>query len=263
MGVYLLKHKIRFIGFCIMLAVVFMLGCISNGNSSTSPSVEDRYALIYNGPVAAEDCPEAVAAIAEPVGLQVKFVSDISELPWLLKHAAVFIIGGTEDDISPLIKAFNPDVTKALKDYLRNGGHYLGICGGGYMASTGWEEGKSFVKTLGIISAESSDFSDNWDPQILQIRWLGKIHPMYFQYGPAFDIVPDRETVQVIAYYADGRIAALMSSYGKGKVAVCGPHPEARESWSEEAANGDAWTSTTDLACDLLKELLSDSPVKR
>lgn len=63
--------------------------------------------------------------------------------------------------------------------------------------------------------------------------------------------------MQVIAYYEDGRIAALLSSYGEGKVAVSGPHPEARDSWIDEAADGGTWTAST----DLLKELLSDRPV--
>jgi len=253
----MLKYTIKFSVFSIIVVIILILGCITKGNTS------DRYALIYNGPVAGEDCPEAAAAIAEQAGLPVKYVSEISELTDLLKNAEVFIIGGTEDDINPLIKAFTPEITEALKDYLKNGGRYLGICGGGYMASTGWEEGKSFVHTLGIIPAESRDFSDNFDPQIVQVKWLGEMRPMYFQYGPAFDIQESSETVQVIASYTDGSIAALISSYGSGKVAVCGAHPEARPSWLEGVPQGDTWTSSTDLACDLLKELISDSPVKR
>ncbi len=118
-----------------------------------------KHALIYNGPVSAEDCPEAVAAIAERVGLRVRFVSDVKDLPSLLKDAAVFIIGGTGDDLNPLAKAFTPKVTESLKEYLVNGGRYLGICGGGFMASTGWNEDGTFVKALAIIPADSRVFS--------------------------------------------------------------------------------------------------------
>jgi hypothetical protein len=243
------------------LCVVVLFG-LSFAIAAEDSDAQEQYALIYNGPVAAEEGPEAIAAIAEQVGLSVKFVSDIAELPTLLQHAAVFIIGGTEDDLNPLIAAFTPEVTTALQDYLRNGGRYLGICGGGFMASTGWEEGESFVKTLGIIPAESGDLDEDDEPRILPVRWLGETHPMYFQAGPTFELTESPEDVSVFAYYADGRIAGLMSSYGQGRAAVCGPHPEAPESWGDEAADGEDWTAVTDLAVGLLQELLSDRPVK-
>ena len=48
-----------------------------------------RNALIYNGPAAEEDCPEAAAAIAKSAGLKVRYTSRIGELPHLLKGTAV------------------------------------------------------------------------------------------------------------------------------------------------------------------------------
>ncbi|GAK52695.1 hypothetical protein U14_03950 [Candidatus Moduliflexus flocculans] len=242
--------------------LLFVLPFVITPRLSHSAESE-RYALIYNGEVAAEDAPEAAAAIAEQAGLPVRFVSDIAELPSLLEQAAVFIIGGTEDDLRPLKAAFTPEVTAAFETYLRNGGRYLGFCGGGYIASTGWEEEDGFVEMLGIIPAESGDFSENDDPQIVPIRWRGETYPMYFQASPTFELTETSEKVEVFAYYENGEIAGLMSSYGSGKVAVCGPHPEARESWSDDAEDGDEWTSTTDLAVALLQELLSDRQIRK
>jgi glutamine amidotransferase-like uncharacterized protein len=225
--------------------------------------VSQKFALIYNGPASAEDCPEAAAAIAERAGLKVRFISDAGELPGLLDRTAVFIIGGTQDDLEPLIRAFTPRVTDALKQYLRKGGRYLGICGGGFMASTGWDEGTTHMKGLGIIPAESGVYQDSFDAKILPIRWSGKTRPMFFKAGPYFHLAPTSETVQVIATYSDGRIAALMCSFGKGRVAVCGPHPEARESWIDEVPDAARWASSTDLALSLLKALLSQMPLEK
>ncbi len=219
------------------------------------------YALIYNGPVAAEDGPGAVAAIAEQAGLPVKYVSNIEDLPSLLPDAKVFIIGGTEDDLSPLIAAFTPVAIASLKDYLQNGGRYLGICGGGYMASTGWSEYGDYFTGLGIIPAESGSFLGEPAPQVLPVRWLGETREMYYQDGPVFYLKSTAESVRIIAQYANGQTAAFLCSYGRGKVAVSGPHPEARQSWIYEAANGDSWTSSASLAVDLLNELLSGNPV--
>ena len=85
---------------------------------------------------------------------------------------------------------------------------------------------------------------------------------MYFQAGPTFYPAPTSESVQVIAKYDDGQIAALVSSYGHGKVAVVGPHPEARESWLDEVpAAAEAWAPTTTPAVGLVRDLLSDNPV--
>lgn len=222
----------------------------------------DKYALIYNGPVSAEDCPEAAAAIAESTGLKVRFVSVPGDIPHLLDNAAVFIIGGTEDDMSPMVKAFSPKVTSSIKEYLRKGGRYLGICGGGFMASTGWDEGSGYVKGLGIIPAAASVFQGSFDAKILPVRWKGETRAMFFKAGPDFHLTKTREAVQIVATYSDGSIAALMSTYGKGRVAVCGPHPEARESWKDGTANSDRWVSSTDLAVQFLKDLLSDRPLR-
>jgi hypothetical protein len=38
-------------------------------------------------------------------------------------------------------------------------------------------------------------------------------------------------------------------------------HPEAQQDWADEAADGEDWTSTTDLLGDLLRNLLSSDPV--
>ena len=250
-------------GRVVLLAMGFTFAGLSFSMPVQAHAEGEKYALIYNGPASAEDCPEAAAALAQHVGLKVKFVYNVGKLPILLKDTAVFIIGGTQSDLTPLVKAFTPKVTEALKDYLRNGGRYLGICGGGFMASTGWNEDHTFVNGLGIIPAQSKVYRDDYKARIIPIRWQGQTRPMYFKAGPSFQMVSSTEVAQVIAYYEDGSIAALLSTYGLGKVAVCGPHPEARESWQDEAKDGSKWTSSLDLAVDFLQDLLSDRPIKR
>lgn len=227
------------------------------------PASSDKHALVYNGPASAEGCPEAAADIARGAGLNVRFISEVNKLPRLLKNTAVFIIGGTEDDMRPLLKAFTPQISAALRRYIQDGGRYLGICGGGFMASTGWDEDGTQMKGLGIIPASSSVFNDDFSARILSIKWMGKIRPMFYQAGPCFHIKSSRETLQIIASYDDGSIAAMICSYGKGRVAVCGPHPEAQESWKDEAVERITWTSSTDLAVAMLKDLLSNHPLKR
>lgn len=219
------------------------------------------YALIYNGPVAAEDCPEAAAVVAREAGLPVRFVSDLNKLPGLLKHAAVFIIGGTDDDLDPLIADLTPAIKQTVQDYVRGGGRYLGICGGAYLAGTGYREHGRYVPLLDLLPAEPHEFeAGNYAEQILPIRWMGATYPMYFQGGPAFDLTAPAR-VRVIARYADGQVAALASPYGRGQVAVIGPHPEADASWTDHLPRAEHWTSTRHLLVELLRQMLAADPV--
>lgn len=261
----LFSHS-RITAFSLVFSVIFFCMSIAAAADPVGfpgPDIgrSDKYALIYNGPASAEDCPEAAAAITKSAGLKVRFVSVPGEIPRLLDHAAVFIIGGTEDDMGPLVKAFTPRVANSIKAYLRKGGRYLGICGGGFMASTGWYEGSEYMQGLGIIPAAASVFQGSFEAKILPVKWMGKTRAMFFKAGPDFHLTKTPEAVHIVATYSDGSIAALTSTYGKGRVAVCGPHPEARESWKEDAANGDSWVPSTDLAVQFLKDLLSDRPL--
>jgi len=199
----------------------------------------------------------------EEVGLDVQYVEDLQRLPALLEDAAVLVIGGTGEDLDPIVTQFTPRIREALDEYLHDGGRYLGICGGAFLASTGWEEESGWVEMLDLVPAESDDLRMGIEPRIMPVRWLGETHPMYYQNGPTFYLVPSTESVRVIARYRDGQIAALLSSYGHGTVAVVGPHPEADATWAEGARNGEVWRSTRALLVDLVDSLLCDRRTKQ
>lgn len=224
--------------------------------ASASQGAQESYALVYNGPVSAEDCPEAAGAVAEKAGLSVRFIASLESLPEMLQNAAIFIIGGTQDELRPLLRAFTPRIRTAFQEYLRKGGRYLGICGGGFLVSTGWSEGDEHITALGLIPAASAIFQDDLSARILPIHWRGKIRPMFVKAGPSFQPTAGSTPVQIIATYSDGSVAGLLTTYGAGRIAVVGPHPEARPPWKDEAKNSDAWVSSTDLAVALVRELL-------
>lgn len=212
-------------------------------------------AVIYNGKTAAEGGPEALAQLARSQGMKVVYFDTPAKLPALLNGAAVCMIGGTEDDLTPLLKEFTPALRKTVADWVRAGGSYLGICGGGYIASQGWEEEEGVVKCLGILPCMTEAWTEEADPRILTVTWNGQKRPIYYQYGPAF-LAGDGLAAGVTARYDDGRIAALSAKLGKGSVVVSGPHPEADETWLDDdpaPLNADKWTPTSDLAVSLLQ----------
>lgn len=242
-----------------IISIASIVGGAEKANSEQLDT--EPYALIYNGPVSDRDSTQAIANVVKQVNLPVRYVSAVKEVPALLINAKIFIIGGTSDDVEPLLYEFTPEITSALKTYLNNGGRYLGICGGAFLASVGWHDEDRYVKALGVIPAEVDSYDDSFSARILTIIWLGKERQMYYQAGPQFTLINSSESVKVIANYRSTNIAALMSSFGKGKAAVSGPHPEAPESWKNNARYGAKMESNVHLAVELLRDLLSELPL--
>lgn len=242
---------------------VFTIAILSTTAEAVTlqPPTNERYALIYNGASADADSTEAIAEIASKGGLPIKYVNDLNALPVLLDKARVFIVGGTDDDVQPLLEAFTPSTRQALKAYLQNGGRYLGVCGGAFLASAGWHDEGDFFPALGLTPAESDAHDDDFAPKIYPITWLGDTRRMYYQAGPEFVLLPDAKLTQIIARYHNGQPAALINAYGHGKVAVSGPHPEAPSAWKDQALNGPTMQDNTHLAEALLSALLSEQSI--
>lgn len=246
----------------IRLGSVF-LGLLMSGLLAASPaSTSEPYALIYNGPTADQDSTEAISSVVQQVGLAARYIDNLEELPSQLDGAEVFIIGGTDDDVEPLLQRFTPALRTTLKTYLRQGGRYLGICGGAYLASLGWPEEDRFVEGLALVPAQSDGYDEDFAAKIYPVTWLGETRQMYYQAGPSFALAKNPQAVAKLAYFEDHQLAALLSAYGAGKVAVSGPHPEAPDSWRANALRGEQMDDNIDLALQLLRELLSDRPVR-
>ena len=240
-----------------------LLGLLVSGLLMAYPApAREPYALIYNGPTADQASTEAISSVVQQLGLPVRYIANLDALPTQLGDARVFIIGGTDDDVEPLLQRFTPALRTTLKTYLRQGGRYLGICGGAYLASLGWPEEDRFVEGLALVPAQSDGYDQDFEAKIYPVTWLGETRQMYYQAGPSFALAESPETVARLAYFEDRQLAALMSTFGAGKVAVSGPHPEAPDSWRAEALRGDQMDRNLDLALQLLRELLSDRPVK-
>jgi hypothetical protein len=229
----------------------------SQQTTTTQVSASPSVALIYNGKVAAEGGPEALAVVAESLGMEVTYFDDAGKLPSLLGGATVCVIGGTEDDLTPLLSEFTPEIRQTLSDWLTAGGGYLGICGGGYIASNGWEDVNGFVDALGIVPLDTEAWVEESDPLIITVTWNGAERPIYYQYGPVF-LAQDESNMEVLLRYDDGRVAGLATDFGEGRVVVCGPHPEADATWLDDdpaPVDADNWQPTQDLAAEMFQAL--------
>ena len=160
--------------------------------------------------------------------------------------------GGSGDD-SAAFKRQRRDKS-AIRDFVAQGGRYLGICMGGFLAEPGFYN--IFRGRVDEYYSSKGASVQTDDPAVIPVIWRGKRRKMYFQDGGY--MVPKRKAtgITVLARYTNESIAALVAPFGEGKVGLCGPHPEAPPAWYRDA--GLNYTGPhQDLGDDLIDTLMA------
>ncbi|WP_234434028.1 BPL-N domain-containing protein [Streptomyces rimosus] len=212
-------------------------------------------ALVYNGPQGCTDCAPAVADLLRraPRPFEVTYVGPGTGKPLTaaaLAAAQLYVQPGGGADLARTWRDLR-DSADVVRDWIRAGGSYLGLCFGGYLA--GRDPGFDLLPgdTYGYAGSPGSSVPDDRDT-VVKVDWQGKPRNMYFQDGPAF-LLDDGADATVLATYDNGAAAVVVAPYGKGRVGVSGPHPEADASWyaAEELRNPDG--VRFDLAYELIE----------
>jgi glutamine amidotransferase-like uncharacterized protein len=217
-------------------------------------------AVIYRGPATSSGCPESVAALLEN-NYQIVYAGpseDVDIDEETLSTAKLYVQpgGGDLDKAWPHVRKY----TNHIRKYVKNGGKYLGICLGGYLAGT--EPGFNLLPGDGqadqYITSKDAVITTE-DNTVVPLLWRGKQRHVYFQDGTRFELDLTAASTEVLAYYTNGKIAAAVQHSGKGRVGLVGPHPEADEEWYDEyeLKNPDGKLSF-DLFDDLLNTLMAE-----
>ncbi|KAA0016577.1 hypothetical protein FOY51_26000 [Antrihabitans cavernicola] len=189
-------------------------------------------ALVYRGPASCAGCSEAVAHLLQthPTPFRAVFCGPDEDTPLTAASLAKAVVyaqpgGGTLSPAWRKMRAHAHD----LRTWVHGGGHYLGFCLGGYLA--GSSPGFGLVPG-GIGRYIDSDEATvhNTDDTVIPIRWRHQQRHMFFQDGPTFPDATHTATT-VLARYDNDLPAALVATYGAGRVGVVGPHPEADLTW--------------------------------
>ncbi|MFF2653706.1 BPL-N domain-containing protein [Streptomyces sp. NPDC058045] len=213
-------------------------------------------ALVYRGPGVCEGCAEAVAALLKrsPRRFEVAYVGPDEDLPLTaasLADADLYAQPGGGDDVDAAWRALR-GAARAVRDWTRDGGRYLGFCMGGYLAGRTPGFGLLPGDTDGYTSSPGASVHDGRDT-VVPVTWRGKRRHMYFQDGPRF-LLDDGADATVLAEYGNGTIAAVVAPYGRGRVGVVGPHPEADASWYADEGLRNPDGVRFDLGLDLIRE---------
>jgi glutamine amidotransferase-like uncharacterized protein len=114
--------------------------------------------------------------------------------------------------------------SKRVVEFVKNGGHYLGICMGAYWA------GKHYLNILGDVEVEQYIKRPNADTRRphaknMPVVWNGIDDNMFFYDGCAFG--PGQ--YEIIAKYMNDDPMAII----KGRIGLIGCHPESQPHWYE------------------------------
>ncbi|MEU6010790.1 BPL-N domain-containing protein [Streptomyces sp. NPDC047453] len=212
-------------------------------------------ALVYRGPASSPGCPEAVAGLLScgPWNLDVRFTGPDEALPLsaeLLSQALLYAQpgGGTLDSAYRRLRRRR----RAIRDFVRDGGRYLGFCLGGYLAGATPGFGLLPGDTDQYISSPGATIHEENDT-LVTVTWRGRPRTVFFQDGPLF-VLDENADATVLATYDNGAPAALVTRFGSGRVAVTGPHPEATTDWY--TGHGLPVHHTLDLAMDLVESVM-------
>jgi glutamine amidotransferase-like uncharacterized protein len=164
-------------------------------------------------------------------------------------------------DLEEAYRYLRPD-RETIRRFVADGGRYLGFCLGGYLAGAtpGFDllpgDSDQYIGTFRATVATDQD-------TIVEVSWRGHRRHLYFQDGPLFRFDAEAD-VDILATYPNRAVAAAVTSFGRGRVGVVGPHPEADADWFTDAGLSDpgryhptpATARGRDLGLDLLNEVM-------
>ncbi|EME18048.1 BPL-N domain-containing protein [Rhodococcus triatomae] len=197
-------------------------------------TVSRPLALVYRGGASMPGCAESVASLIARSrwNFDVRYVGpreDRRLTPETLRGAALYAQPGGDRLLPAWWRMRRHRDT--VREFVSGGGRYLGFCLGAYLAGA--------TPGFGLLPGDTDRYFTTPgsgvvgpDPTTVDVRWLGRVRPMYFQDGPVFTLTQSYPRgTRVLALYGNGEIAALAAPFGAGYVAVVGPHPEAGHDW--------------------------------
>jgi len=235
-----------------------MMGAMTNARAHP---VSRPLALVYRGPAGCPGCSEAVAELlhSSQWHFDVQYIGPNERLMLsaaALRAATLYAQPGGSGELSQAYQQVKPHAHE-IRSFVASGGRYLGICMGGYLA--GRTPGFQLLPgdTDQLIASRRASVRTEAET-IVNVYWRGQLRSMYFQDGPYFRLDRSAAGVMVLATYTNGKIAALVAPYGRGKVGVSGPHPEATTAWYEASHLVNPEGVHADLGHDLLDVLIGN-----
>jgi glutamine amidotransferase-like uncharacterized protein len=144
-----------------------------------------------------------------------------------LKDCSLLIIPGGYT--ARYVDALGQEDFEQIREFVAEGGGYIGICAGAYIAARNVEV-TSRPPGLGIIGIRNERRAGRGLRTIIitkpahpVVRGSERKVDIWYQNGP---MIKTDEGVETLAIYEEGAAAIVCANYGQGKVVVFSSHPE-------------------------------------
>jgi glutamine amidotransferase-like uncharacterized protein len=197
-------------------------------------------ALVWGGPGACpEDCTASVVHAAKLAGLDPMVVTPENFDTSLFEQAKVWIQPGGKSGSAS--NAMGARIRSAIKEFVRQGGGYVGFCAGAFLTTS--KVGQTSVTGLGIVPGRSKLYRKS--PTGVSVQTLTTPQGLTYQYwegGSYFSFSTSQlANITVLTrYQRTNQINGIQTTFGEGRVAVTGTHPEAPQWWYDDAHITDA-----------------------
>lgn len=204
--------------------------------------------------------------------------NEIAQRKWANKAALLVIPGGADSFYMQYLSGKNNNI---IKEFIKNGGSYLGLCAGAYFASTSIEFDKggplevTGARDLALFSGQSIgpvlapyDYKSCAGCRSAKVNWVDKAKSVYLYYngGGYFKEADNFPNVKVIAKYKDkialNLPAIIQIKYGQGIVILSGVHfeyaPEqAKTYWTRSENDMHKIRMTNEIRTELIRDVLN------
>lgn len=233
----------------------------TNYNSSIrADTMSSMNVLIYSGPgttaSCVNQCLDTFRLLLSPY-YSVSSVNErvLKEQPWESKTAVLIIPGGAD---LPICQLFRGTLNQRIKEFVRKGGKYIGLCSGSYYASarcefeignpemevSGPRELKFFPGTCRGSAIKGFHYASDVGARVVEVSVDSNVLPespnsvhLYLNGGGMFVDAHKYSNVEILATYKDkldvsdddpnGKCAAaVLCTVGRGNALLFGPHPE-------------------------------------
>ncbi|MCK4358520.1 MAG: hypothetical protein KAW92_07220 [Candidatus Cloacimonetes bacterium] len=215
---------------------------LTNCKRTTTPKNDIQIAL-YSDQGADEDCIKATMNMFKWMGYTVVLVkADLINNEGLENFNILCVPGGSMYQYAQDISL---EGKEKILDFIRNGGAYIGICGGAYFTGENvfWQGNQLPMVPLGIFQGTTIGPIDDIAPYpectMCKVNIVDSTHYITkteqdttwicYCYGPFFD--PDSSAnIDILGRYDIGKQPMMAAfDYGSGKVFIIGTHPEFEE----------------------------------